>query len=536
MSNANKCNVLLILCDDMGYSDLGCYGGEIDTPNLDRLAADGMRFTRFYNTARCAPSRASLLTGLHPHQTGIGILTYNDGPDGYPGNLNQRCVTMAEVLKSEGYRTYMSGKWHLANDVENVNDTWPLQRGFDRYFGTLTGSGSFYHPHTLTRGNESADEETRRPGFYYTDAISEEAVQSLEDHFTDHSDKPFFQYVAYTAPHWPLHAPPETVAKYRGRFDQGWDVLRRERFERMQQLGVVPAQTKLSERDPAIPAWEDASNREWLLRCMEVYAAQVDRMDQGIGKIIDVLERQKQLENTLILFLSDNGGCNEQIHPHPVPGTDLLSVTHTHQGEPIWLGNYPDKTPGDENTFQTYGDWANLSNTPYRLYKSWVHEGGISAPLIIHGPKSLISPGTINQSPGQLTDILPTILAATDTPYPARYGERDILPLEGISLLKPGEDPSHKDRCLYWEHQGNAAIRRGDWKLVRNYPGPWELYDMSNDATEMRDRASEQPQLVAELAAEYEAWAKRCGVIPREQILAIPGRITVPSDYFGWMI
>jgi arylsulfatase len=260
-------------------------------------------------------------------------------------------------------------------------------------------------------------------------------------------------------------------------------------------------------------------------------------MDQGIGQIIDVLERRKQLDNTLILFLSDNGGCNEQIHPHPVPGTDLLSVTHTHQGEPIWLGNYPDKMPGDENTFQTYGDWANLSNTPYRLYKSWVHEGGISAPLIIHGPKSLIEPGAICHSPGQLPDVMATVLEATGIAYPSDYEGRGILPLEGISLIgNPGDDPKQQERHLYWEHQGNAAIRRGNWKLVRNFPGPWELYEMGSDATELRDLASEQPQLVAELAAEYEAWAKRCGVIPREQILAIPGRITYPSDYFGWMI
>ena len=219
-------DILLILNDDMGFSDLGCYGGEIDTPNLDRLAKNGLRFSQFYNTARCSPSRASLLTGLHPHQTGIGILTYDSGPEGYAGNLNHRCVTIAEVLRAGGYRTYMSGKWHVSSNLKQPTDSWPMQRGFDAFYGTIIGAGSFYDPNTLTRGNENIEHEAHDKDFFYTDAISDEAVRFIRNHDAQHRDKPLFQYVAYTAPHWPLHAHEEDIAKYKGRFDAGWDTAR----------------------------------------------------------------------------------------------------------------------------------------------------------------------------------------------------------------------------------------------------------------------------------------------------------------------
>jgi len=285
-----KPDIIIILNDDMGFSDIGCYGGEIETPNLDRLAAGGLSYSQFYNTARCSPSRASLLTGLHPHQTGIGILTYDTGPEGYAGDLNRRCVTIAEVVKEAGYGTYLSGKWHVAKNLTEPTDSWPMQRGFEKFFGTIIGAGSFYHPNTLTRGNESAEHEaTENPEFFYTDAISDQAAAFIRDHHRDTPDKPLFQYVAYTAPHWPLHAHDEDIARYKGRFDEGWDKLREQRLERLVRAGIIDASWVLTERDPTQPAWENAEEKEWLLRCMEVYAAQIDRMDQGIGRIVAAL-------------------------------------------------------------------------------------------------------------------------------------------------------------------------------------------------------------------------------------------------------
>lgn len=530
-------NVLLILNDDMGFSDVGCYGGEIDTPNIDKLAEKGVRFTHFYNTARCAPSRASLMTGLHPHQTGIGILTYDDGPEGYEGNLNNKCVTIAEVLKDQGYKTYLAGKWHLARETTKVNETWPTRRGFDRFFGTITGSGSYFEPHTLTRQEEGIDPETLPDDFYYTDAITDAAVNFLNDHTSQHPDKPFFQYVAYTAPHFPLHAPEEQIAKYKGRFDKGWDVLRKERIKRMVEMGIIDKQWQLSERDPGQPPWDKAENKEWLLRCMEVYAAQLDRMDQGIGRIIDTLEKNGQIDNTIIIFLADNGGSAEIIKPHPVPGVDLIPRPYTRKGKPVILGNHPDVAPGPDNTYQTYGvAWANMSNTPFRLYKSWVHEGGISTPLIISWPKGIKNPGSLRHTPGQLVDIMATVLDFTGAAYPETHKNNRILPMEGQSLVPALScEAAERDGCLYWEHQGNAAIRKGIWKLVKQYPNEWELYDMTKDRTELHNLAGQYPEIVADLKAEYEVWAKRCRVISRDKILSIPGRKTVPNEYFGWL-
>lgn len=468
-------NILLILNDDMGFSDIGCYGGEIDTPNLDQLAEDGIRFTQFYNTARCSPSRASLLTGLHPHQTGIGILTDDDGPEGYSGNLNKQCVTIAEVLKQKNYRTYMSGKWHVANDAENVNDTWPRQRGFDRFFGTLNGAGSYYHPRTLMRDNDNIEHEAvHDDDFYYTNAISEHAAQMIKDHHQNYNDQPFFQYVAYTAPHWPLHAPEEAVQKYKGRFKEGWDEIRKHRLERLVEMGIIDSRWKLSARDPSQPKWEDAENKAWLERCMEVYAAQIDMMDQGIGKIIDTLKETNQFENTLIMFLSDNGGCAEVIDANwgqgLVQGGSARSETRS--GDKVQFGANPEVMPGPENTYQSYGiAWANVSNTPFRLYKHWIHEGGISTPFIVHWPKGIKSKGELRHTPAQLTDVMATIIEITGTPYPETYEGNDILPLEGYSLLPVFERDNLESRPLFWEHEGNAAVRIGKWKLVRKYPG-----------------------------------------------------------------
>ena len=519
-------NILLILNDDMGYSDIGCYGGEIQTPNLDRLAQGGLRFTQFYNTARCSPSRASLLTGLHPHQTGIGILTYDSGPEGYAGNLNQRCATIAEVLKPAGYRTYLSGKWHVSSNLTQPTDSWPLQRGFDAFFGTIIGAGSFYDPNTLTRGNTNAEAEARRPGFFYTDAISDEAVKFLQTHHTEHKDKPFFEYVAYTAPHWPLHAHDEDIAKYKGRFDSGWDTLREERLERLVRWGLLDPKWKLTGRDPSQPAWSEAQNQAWLLRCMEVYAAQVDRMDQGIGRILAELEKQGELDNTLVIFLADNGACAEAI-PEDV-GVDelvnklMIARSHTREGAVVHFGNNPELMPGPENTYQSYGTaWANLSNAPFRFYKHWAHEGGISTPLIMHWPQGISDRGDLRHTPGYLPDIMATILDVAQTAYPSTLAGREILPLEGHSLQQAFKADLASRPPMFWEHEGNAAMRIGHWKLVRDYPNAWELYNMEEDRTELHNLATQLPERVAAMSLEYEAWAKRCGVLPREGVVAL---------------
>ncbi|MEO7392247.1 MAG: arylsulfatase [Ramlibacter sp.] len=523
---ATKPNIVLILNDDMGYSDIGCYGGEVQTPHLDRLAAGGLRFSQFYNTARCSPSRASLLTGLHPHQTGIGVLTYDFGPEGYAGNLNHRCVTIAEALKSSGYRSYLSGKWHVAGNLTQPTDSWPMQRGFDGFYGTIIGAGSFYDPNTLTRGNQNIEQEARADGFFYTDAISDQAAEFIRGHRKEHPDKPFFQYVAYTAPHWPLHAHDEDIAKYQGRFDKGWDALREERLARLVKSGVLDKAWGLSERDPTQPPWTQAEHKAWLLRCMEVYAAQIDRMDQGIGRIIGELERGGELDNTLVIFMSDNGACAEDI-PEGVTVSELVNKlmiarAKTRDGEPVYFGNNPARMPGPENTYQSYGTaWANLSNTPFRLYKHWIHEGGISTPLIFHWPAGIDARNEVRHSPGYLPDIMATLLDVTGTAYPDQWQGHPIAALEGHSLRSAfaGEQPSRP--AMFWEHEGNAAVRIGQWKLVRNYPAAWELYDMARDRTELNDLAAQHPDRVKDIAAQYDAWARRCDVIPREKILQL---------------
>ena len=514
-------NIILILADDMGFSDLGCYGGEVRTPNLDSLARKGLRFTQFYNTARCSPSRASLLTGLHPHQTGIGILVGDDGPEGYRGNLNKQCVTIAEVLARAGYATYMSGKWHVAHDFLNVNDTWPCQRGFQRFYGTVVGGGSYFDPNTLTRDNENIEHEARDERFFYTDAISDNAAAFLDDHAAADAERPFFLYVAYTAPHWPLHALPEDIARYKGRFDAGWDQLRIERLRRMVAMGIIDAAWELSERDSRVPAWDDAPDKQWQTRRMEVYAAQIDRMDAGIGRIVRALERNGQLDNTLIMFLSDNGACAELLGSQDQwlrRGHILREVTR--DGREVRVGNDPGVMPGGEDTYQSYGiGWANLSDTPFRKYKHWTHEGGIATPLIVHWPRKITSGGQLRYQPGQLPDIMATVLQVTGAEYPETFNGNDILPCEGTSLVPIFENRSNRKGLMYWEHEGNAAVRDGKWKLVRDYPGPWELYDLSADRTEMHDLAAAEAARVEARAEAYRQWADRCGVVPREKII-----------------
>ena len=529
MSQNKQPNIVLILNDDMGFSDLGCYGGEIHSPNLDRLAYDGLRFTQFYNTARCCPSRASLLTGLHPHQTGVGHMMSDDGLEGYRGDLNQECVTIADIARSAGYSTYMSGKWHISRHIEpdGPKHSWPLQRGFDEFYGIITGAANFWKPRTLTCNNEQLDLEELPEGYFLTDAISDHAVDYIQQHHQTKPDTPFFTYVAYTAPHWPLHAHQEDIDKYTGRFDRGWDILREQRLQRMQQMGLIDPSWLLSDRDQSQPPWEAAEFKEWNRRRMEVYAAQIDRMDQGIGQIIKALEEAGQLDNTLIMFLADNGGCAEELGGPPALGkarlleanTDI-ATSLTSDGQPVYHGNDPNIMPGPETTYQSYGiPWANLSNTPFREYKHWVHEGGISTPLIVHWPDGIKASGEVRHQSSQLPDIMATCLEVASAEYPIEHDDDQILPLEGDSLVPIFSNQDNGKEALYWEHEGNCAVRQGKWKLVTRYPKDWELYDIEADRTELNDLSNQYPDVVAELSGLYQAWANRCGVEPWNQII-----------------
>lgn len=479
-------NIVIIMADDMGYSDIGCYGSEIETPNLNALAAAGTRFTQFYNTARCCPTRASLLTGLHPHQAGVGHMVQDRQLPGYRGFLNDRCVTIAEVLKKGGYRTALSGKWHVGENRPH----WPVDRGFEESYSLINGAANYFRQNnnTLVRN----DQRIQAPeDWYITDAISDHAVQFVET--MTGGEQPLFLYVAFTAPHWPLHAPPEVIAKYRGKYKHGWDAVRRERHARMIEMGIVDAKWPLTPRDPSVPAWEDAADHDELDLRMAVYAAQIDRMDQGIGRIIEALKKQGQLENTLILFLADNGGCAEVID---------RSVDK-------------DAPTGTADSFRSYGvGWANASNTPFRRYKHWVHEGGISTPLIAHWPAVIKKP-VITHQPGQLVDLMATCVDVAGAEYPREFNGKEIQPLQGRSL-KPvfNGEKWDQERLLFWEHEGNRAIRRGDWKLVALHGKPWELYDLSKDRTEVNNVAADHPELVEELKELYQSWADRSSVVP----------------------
>lgn len=525
-------HILLIMSDDMGFSDIGCYGGEIRTPNLDRLAAGGLRFTQFYNTARCCPTRACLLTGLYPHQTGVGHMMNDRGYEGYRGDLNSRCVTIAEVLHSAGYATYAVGKWHVTrfSGPEGPKHNWPLQRGFDRFYGTITGAGSYYDPGTLTRDNTMispfADPEYRPKVYYYTDAITDHAVRFIKEHFQKQSGRPLFMYVAYTSAHWPMHALPEDIAQYRGMYDAGYELVRKARFARLKKLGIIDPHWQLS---PTVGDWDKQQHKAWEARCMEVYAAMITRMDAGIGRIVEALQRHGQLQNTLIFFLQDNGACQEPIGrkgngqrpPHPtlppippeVVRTEVIPK-QTRAGMPILMG--PNVMPGPEDTYIAYGiNWANVSNTPFRQYKHFVHEGGISTPLIAYWPAGIKRAGDLEHQPAHLIDIMPTCVEVARAKYPTEYKGQKILPMEGVSLVPAfAGKPLHRPTPLCWEHEGNRAIRQGKWKLVAKNNQPWELYDMEKDRTELHNLADKYPQLVRQLEAEWNKWAKRTQVLP----------------------
>lgn len=497
-SKPEKPNILLIMADDMGYSDLGCYGSDINTPNIDRLANEGLRYTQFYNGARCCPTRASLLTGLYPHQVGMGGMVVRDSTESekgaYQGYLNNECVTLAEVLKGAGYTTLMSGKWH----VGEFRPVWPVDRGFDRYWGLISGAANYFnvtrtknHKPIRTMAEDGNEIPLPTEDFYMTDAITENAIKMLEEN----SDKPFFQYVAYTAPHWPLHALPEDIEKYKGRFADGWDELREERYKKMVEMGIISNEWSLSPRDEGAMDWDSVPDKELMSLKMAIYAAQIDRMDQGIGKILKTLEDQGRLDNTLVLFLSDNGACAE---------TGPL-------GHDFWDNGV---TPGGEESYQSYGrSWANASNTPFRYHKHWVHEGGISTPLILRWPDVIQNGGTITDQPGHIIDIMATLVDISSAEYPSTYNGNKIKPMEGKSLLPAikGQTGDPHD-YLYWEHEQNKAVRHGKWKLVAEAGKDWELYDIDSDRSELTNLISEHPEIAEELKKEWNKWADKVGV------------------------
>lgn len=513
-SNPARPNILLILADDVGYSDIGCYGGEIHTPNLDRLAAGGVRFTQFYNAARCCPSRASILTGLYAHQTGMGNMTAAKAAndlEGYTGHLSPGCATIPEVLKLAGYSAYMAGKWHLGQPG-------PVARGFEEYYGLFHGYDSAWDPTKYTRLPADRKQRDYPPGkFYATDAITDYTLDFLAA--ARQRKQPFFTYLAYTAAHFPLHAPKEIIDKYTAVYEQGWDRIREQRFARMRTMGLVSENWEFTPRSVIPPnfvatphGWANRQNPAWdsieparradLVRRMAIYAAMIEIMDRNIGRVIEDLRSNGELENTLVMFLSDNGACAEW-DPW---GFDESSGPRNklHTGPEL-------QSMGQPGTYHSYGSgWANASNTPWQLYKHYNHEGGISTPFIAHWPAGIAKAGAFEREPGHIIDLMPTCLAVAGAKYPAA-----VPLLEGRSLLPAFAGKPIQQDALYWEHEGNRAIRVGKWKAVALLPGgEWELYDMEKDRTEMHNLASHHPERVRAMAGQWEKWARRTHALP----------------------
>ena len=516
-------NVLLILVDDLGYSDLGSYGGEIRTPHIDSLAEEGLLMTQFYNASRCAVTRASIMTGLYHHQVGVGANRSRDTPE-YQAALNEECVTLAEVLREAGYATYLSGKWHLGEE----DGQRPKARGFDRSYGILRGMSSYFNTHPMPTKKGDSEELTidrerkwrfllddvdvdvpettmemwaRNEGFYTTDVFTDYAIEFLEEHQSERADQPFFLYLPYTAPHWPIQVFPEDIARYEGRYDQGWDHLREERYQRQLELGVIEAHTALGPLTDKMGPWDTASesDRQEFVREMEGYAGMVDRIDQNVGRVLEKLEAMGVAENTMVIFLSDNGGCH---------------TTKNDEGPPEVLGS-----PLSVVTYSYIG--ASVSNTPFRLQKQYIHEGGIATPFLVRFPKH-IPAGLMDRQVAHIVDLMPTLLDYCGTTYPETFKGNTIRPLVGQSLRPVFEGkPLNSGTPLYWEHRGNKGVRVDDWKLVAAHPGlQWELYNMAKDRSEVNDLASSMPDKRDELFALYTDWATTNRVLP-----PVPGEI-----------
>ncbi len=511
MTSNNKPNIVLILADDLGYSDLSCFGGEIDTPNIDSLASNGLRFTQFYNSARCCPSRASLLTGVYPHQAGVGEMTEDRETPGYRGFLKDQCVTLAQVLKGGDYHTYLAGKWH-------VGKQGPIKKGFDEFYGLLGGFTSFWDQKDYSRLPEGRPQHQYKDGeFYATDAITDYALDFMEDSRKD--DKPYFLYLSYNAPHFPLQAPEADVAKYEGMYDRGWDRIREERFNRLKELKLIPEDAKLPPRSEywsrdreihgVIPSWDslDPDRQKDLSKRMAIYAAMVDRMDQNIGRVIEDLRENNELDNTLILFCSDNGACGEW-DPWGFDNWITTSNFLHRKGDLDKMGG-PD-------SYHSYGSgWASACSTPLRLYKHYGHEGGISTPLIAQWPKVVTRQGEIDHRPGHFIDFMATMVDIAGVEYPEKYEGHQILPMEGKSMLPAFLGKEEEQRTLCFEHEQHCGIRHGKWKLSKIKERDWELYNIENDRNELVNVADIYPELVEKLTSMWKQWADRTNVTPR---------------------
>ena len=538
-------NIVVVLADDLGYSDLGAYGGEIETPTIDRLAASGRLFSWFLTQGRCVPSRATLLTGKHPHEVGLGHMTTDLGLPAYRGALAEGVPTLPELLKERGYRNYMAGKWHLtpydrSPDEEQAirlgellpssaalpydpNDL-PTARGFDRFYGTLPGFSDYWNPHGLFEDDQPAAPEGAEDGrYFYTDAIADHALAFLDQHVDERPNEPFFLYAAFTTPHWPLHARSEDLAEEDvARYREGPAALKRQRHERQRELGLSVARHPLPSDDPAVVEHEAAAassgDREaldWSVRAMQVYAAQVRDLDRSVGRLVDWLTAHELLENTLLLVLSDNGTSLSHV-------TDRwreigLTPSRTADRRPVAVGNVHGVLPGPADTFQSYGRaWAHATNAPFRLFKTYVHEGGLAAPLIAHWPARL--EGSIDDRPRSMLDLLPTLVIAAGGDSGSGYEGLDLFGTTDKALARVDS------RRLAWEHQGNRALLGGGYKLVSIHdgagPARWELYRTESDRTETRDLSGEEPETVRVMAAEWQAWADRVGVVPWTQLEA----------------
>ncbi len=503
-------NLVILFADDMGFSDIGCFGSEIKTPNLDRLAENGLRYTHFYNTGRCCPSRASILTGLYPHQADIGHMAGNIGVSGYRDRLSPESVTLAEVLGKAGYHTLMTGKWHLGWRDEGS----PTARGFQHFYGTRGYIDSYFTivPRTeIYLGENLVIPVTEEPvnhlhpeqEWYTTDVFTDYALHFI-DEARKEDDAPFFLYLAYNAPHFPLHAKPEDTEKYRGSYRQGWEKFRKQRYDRLIELGVIEEGWPLSPLD--VENWNSLteSQKDDLDFKMALFAAIVDRLDQNVGRVIDHLESIGELDNTMILFLSDNGGTRE---------TGLFGI----KGENNTVNNY-EEWAQKGGWSSSYGQgWANLSNVPFRRYKRENHEGGISAPFIAHWPKGIAAKGALRHKVAHLIDIMPTFVELAEASYPKSFAGNSIIPMEGQSLIPSFSSSNEESRKLFWEHEGNRAIRDGNWKLVGSRKMPWELYQIDNDRTELQNKIESEPEKAAALKAQWDAWANRVGVLSPEK-------------------
>lgn len=498
-----KPNIVLIMADDMGYSDIGCYGSEIPTPNIDKLSKRGVRFTHFCNTGRSCPTRASLLTGVYPHQAGIGAMSEdpeskgNKRVHGYMGFLNRNTVTIAEVLKNAGYDTFMAGKWHVGM---HGKEKWPLQRGFDRFYGILSGATSYLHPHG-GRGLTLDNTQIKTPDgpYYTTDAFTDYAIKFIDEKPDD--GNPFFLYLAYNAPHWPLHAKEKDIEKFVGKYMKGWQKTRQARFKRMVKMGLIDKKWGLAQWEGR--EWEDLTENEKidLDKKMATYAAQVYCMDYNIGRLLEFLDKKGFTENTLIVFLSDNGACAEP---------------HTEKG----FGTAKKINDPNEWIQPSYGlAWAQVSNTPFRKYKVRAYEGGTSTPFIISWPSRLAKyNGELRNARAFLPDIMATFIDAAGTTYPKKFHKgNDIIPLQGTSIFPAIEMNKEKlHEYIFGEHFDNCVVWSNNWKAVKDQDSKvWELYDLEKDRTERVNLAKEKNDTLKRLITKWKQWANTSYVYPK---------------------